>query len=155
MQVSLINPKDKPPSRQDICDIFSQIKGDKFFTWNVNGLRYLNAARSAIKDAYFYVKGEEAGGSGVFIGIVGWRGLDEGYDDPRIFIYLTEEYRGQGIGVIVMTQIIDQIFDRGFTSASISVYNGNITAIRLYTRMGFYKVRSHPTYDSIIMKRDF
>ncbi|WP_313381456.1 GNAT family N-acetyltransferase [Proteiniphilum saccharofermentans] len=62
-----------------------------------------------------------------------------GYIDehtPEIAIALFEEYRNQGIGTEMMTQMIALMKDKGYKQVSLSITKGN-PAIHLYERLSF------------------
>ena len=58
---------------------------------------------------------------------------------PSLAISLCEEYRGQGIGTELMTALLDELQERGYARASLSVQKAN-RASRLYKRLGFINV---------------
>lgn len=57
-------------------------------------------------------------------------------DTPSFAISLYKEYRGQGIGTRLMTDMLELLKSRGYRQASLSVQKEN-DAIRLYEFVGF------------------
>ena len=55
---------------------------------------------------------------------------------PSFSISLYKPYRGQGIGGTMMRNLLDELYDAGYSRASLSVQKAN-PALRLYERMGF------------------
>jgi len=52
---------------------------------------------------------------------------------------VSPEYRGQGIGTLLLNEMVKKAKDTGFTSVSLSVDPSN-SALRLYERHGFVKI---------------
>jgi len=52
-------------------------------------------------------------------------------------VYVTEAYRGQGLGRLLMSRAEDWARENGFTSIGLSVAAHNIGAIKLYEKLGF------------------
>jgi ribosomal protein S18 acetylase RimI-like enzyme len=79
------------------------------------------------------------------IGAVWYRLFDEsnkGYgfvdnETPELGIAILPEYRKQGIGAILMKEIIQQAKFDGYKSLSLSVNPDNHLAVRLYEKLGF------------------
>ena len=59
---------------------------------------------------------------------------------PSFAIALYKEYRGQGIGTALMTRMLDELRDRGYPKASLSVQKAN-RAVKLYLASGFEILR--------------
>lgn len=57
-------------------------------------------------------------------------------DTPSFAISLYKEYRGQGIGTRLMTDMLELLKSRGYRQASLSVQKEN-EAVRLYEFVGF------------------
>lgn len=57
-------------------------------------------------------------------------------ETPEFAISLIKEYRGQGIGTRLMTQMIDHLREKGYKQASLNVKKENY-AVRLYKKTGF------------------
>jgi ribosomal protein S18 acetylase RimI-like enzyme len=81
------------------------------------------------------------------VGAIWTRLFDEtnktyGYIDkntPVLSMAVLPEYRGQGIGTLLLNEMIRKAMDSGFISLSLSV-DPNNPALRLYERQGFVKV---------------
>jgi ribosomal protein S18 acetylase RimI-like enzyme len=76
-----------------------------------------------------------------------------GYVDdksPELTIALFPEYRGQGIGTMLLRKLVQQATLDGFKGLSISVTKGN-PALKLYAREGFSIVDDNE-YDFILYK---
>jgi ribosomal protein S18 acetylase RimI-like enzyme len=58
-------------------------------------------------------------------------------DTPELGIAINSEYRGQGIGRILMSEIIKQAEFDGYKSLSLSVNPENTSAVKLYEKLGF------------------
>lgn len=72
-----------------------------------------------------------------------WPGEDKGFgyigeDIPELGIAVTPEYRGQGVGTRLLTQLLDAARGK-FRAVSLSV-RGNSPAVNLYRRVGFVPV---------------
>lgn len=55
---------------------------------------------------------------------------------PSFSISVHDHWRNRGIGTAIMTAMLDELKERGFTRASLSVQKEN-PALRLYERLGF------------------
>ena len=79
------------------------------------------------------------------IGAVWYRLFDEtdkGYgfvdsETPELGIAILPDFRQQGIGAILMKEIIQQARFDGYKSLSLSVDPDNHLAVRLYEKLGF------------------
>ncbi|TXK84200.1 GNAT family N-acetyltransferase [Paenibacillus sp. N3.4] len=79
------------------------------------------------------------------VGAVWYRLLDEmdkGYgfvdsETPELGVAVLPDFRQQGIGAILMKEIIQQARYDGFSSLSLSVDPNNHLAVRLYEKLGF------------------
>lgn len=60
--------------------------------------------------------------------------IDE--ETPSFSIALYKAYRGNGIGTALMQTMLDELRDKGFRQASLSVQKEN-PAVRFYERLGF------------------
>ena len=81
--------------------------------------------------------------NGRIIGAV-WTRLmhDYGYVDdetPSFAISVEKEYRGQGIGTVLMMKMLDMLRVQGFARASLAVQKENY-AVRMYEKTGFRTV---------------
>jgi ribosomal protein S18 acetylase RimI-like enzyme len=74
-----------------------------------------------------------------------WRGVEPGYgfvddDTPELSIVVRPEYRGQGIGTLLLQRVLADA-NSLYPAVSLSVSNAN-PAIRLYKRHGFKSMTS-------------
>jgi len=104
-----------------------------FFT----ALEDLEAISERIKianqDQYLAIYSKEK-----FIGILFARGLDEGYDDIRLAIYLLKNFRGKGFGSKSISLFIERQRMNGSQSKiSIKVDQLNHAALATYRKIGF------------------
>lgn len=77
-----------------------------------------------------------------------------GYVDgetPELCISLLSEYRGQGIGTMLLTRLFELLCDRGYRQTSLAVQKENAAAL-LYQRMGYVIVRENDE-DYIMVKK--
>lgn len=77
---------------------------------------------------------------GEVIGVC-WVRTTDGYGHidsatPSFSISICRPYRGRGIGTAMMSRMLDELLEAGYTRASLSVQKEN-PAMRLYERMGF------------------
>ena len=90
--------------------------------------------------------------------IIGYAGTWIILDEAQITnVAIAPEYRGQGIGSQLMTELIRQVKARGATAMTLEVRPSNAPAIALYTSFGFRDTGRRPGYyqdngeDAIIM----
>ncbi len=57
-------------------------------------------------------------------------------DTPSFAISLYNEYRGQGIGTLMMNEMLALLKEKGYKQASLAVQKANY-AVRLYEKVGF------------------
>ncbi len=55
---------------------------------------------------------------------------------PSFAISLYKEYRGHGIGTIMMKQMLEELKERGFQKTSLAVQKANY-AVKMYKKVGF------------------
>lgn len=89
------------------------------------------------------------------VGIV-WARIMNDYghvDDstPSLAIALMEEYRGRGIGAMLLQKMLERLKAQGYSRASLSVQKAN-RAAGLYRSLGFAPVRENA--EEFIMVRD-
>ena len=77
---------------------------------------------------------------GKIVGAVWSRMMDDyGHIDnqtPSLAISLFKEYRGQGVGTLLLRQMLDLLRQEGYRQVSLSVQKENY-ALRMYQRAGF------------------
>jgi ribosomal-protein-alanine N-acetyltransferase len=90
--------------------------------------------------------------------VVGYCCLWHVYEQMEIATIATApEFRGKGIGGMMIRWILDEAASRGCSSVVLSVRESNLTAIRLYRRFGFVQMDRRKRYyrlpeeDAIIM----
>lgn len=94
---------------------------------------------------------------GILVGYCGyWGVVGEGY----IYnVAVRDKYRGQGIGLRMLEELVAEAAGRGITSLTLEVRRSNEPAIQLYKKLGFIEagVRKNfytmPLEDAIIMWR--
>lgn len=72
---------------------------------------------------------------------------------PSFSISIYRPYRGRGIGTAMMSRMLDELLEAGYTRASLSVQKEN-PALRLYERMGFRIVGDGADETEWLMVRD-
>ena len=60
-------------------------------------------------------------------------------DTPSFAISLYKEYRGKGIGIQMMVQMLELLKMQGYKRASLAVQKANY-AVKMYKRVGFQTV---------------
>ncbi len=60
-------------------------------------------------------------------------------ETPSLAISLYKEYRGQGIGTVLMQKMLELLKEKGFNKASLAVQKENY-AVRMYEKAGFRTV---------------
>jgi ribosomal-protein-alanine N-acetyltransferase len=92
--------------------------------------------------------------------VVGYCCLWHVYEQMEIATIATApEFRGKGLGALMMRWILDEAARRGCSSVVLSVRESNLTAIRLYRRFGFAELDRRRRYyrlpeeDAIIMTK--
>jgi ribosomal-protein-alanine N-acetyltransferase len=90
--------------------------------------------------------------------IVGYSCLWHVYEQMEIATIATApEFRGRGVGALLMRWALDEAARRGCSNVVLSVRESNLTAIRLYRRFGFVELDRRRRYyrlpeeDAIIM----
>ena len=91
--------------------------------------------------------GSTADDRGKIIAAVWARIIDDyGHIDdetPSLSISVLPEYRGRGIGTVLMKAMISRLKTDGFRAASLSVQKQNVSAVQLYRKLGFETVREN------------
>lgn len=93
--------------------------------------------------------------------VIGYTCLWHIYDQIEIANFaVSPEFRGKGIGKIMMERVLSEAKKRGCLSVMLSVRKSNLTALNLYAKSGFVEVDRrknyyrHPTEDAIIMVKN-
>ena len=92
---------------------------------------------------------------GKIIGCAGLTMLGEEGDIDKVMV--DEHFRGHGIAVLLLQNLMNRAGSRGITSFTLEVRESNHPAIRLYERFGFRsegvrpKFYEKPTEDALIM----
>lgn len=91
-------------------------------------------------------------------GIVGFAGMWVAMDEAHFtLVGVVRGHRGQGIGTLLVIELLDEAVRRGATRATLEVRELNFAAQRLYLRLGFESVGKRPRYytdtdeDALIM----
>ena len=61
-------------------------------------------------------------------------------DTPELAISVLPEYRGRGVGAVMMTRLFELLRERGYKQTSLAVQQRN-AAVRFYQRLGYETVR--------------
>jgi ribosomal protein S18 acetylase RimI-like enzyme len=71
-------------------------------------------------------------------GVCGFGFMD--HNIPEIAMGVLPDYQGQGIGTLLLKDLIQIGLERNFSAICLSVREDNLAAVRLYERMGFRRV---------------
>jgi ribosomal protein S18 acetylase RimI-like enzyme len=63
---------------------------------------------------------------------------------------IIDKYRHRGFGRILLKQLLNLLFKKGYTKAKIKVHTGNITALNLYISTGFKPVREYYRWNLVL-----
>ena len=97
--------------------------------------------------------------NGLVVGYVGSQSVLDGADMMNIAVH--PDFRKQGIGYGLVTELIRQLREKNVISLSLEVRVSNESAIGLYRKMGFAVVGKRPGYyrnpreDAYIMRKEF
>jgi ribosomal-protein-alanine N-acetyltransferase len=114
-----------------------------------------NALQSTLDDAKSLLLVADV--ANVVVGYVAaWVIADEG-EITRVVVQ--QQWRGRGIGETLLQAALRDCAGRGATALFLEVRRGNVTAQRLYTRLGFVEVGQRPRYyddgeDGLILRLD-
>jgi ribosomal-protein-alanine N-acetyltransferase len=93
--------------------------------------------------------------------IVGYGGFWHVFDEAHISnIAIHPQYRGQGLGKMLLLHLLEEAASRGATKATLEVRRSNIIAQKMYLRYGFKVVSVRKKYyvdeqeDALIMWND-
>ena len=92
--------------------------------------------------------------------LIGYYSLWEMFENTSIAtIAVKDKYRGKGIGNMLLSKIIEQSIEKGFTSIDLEVRKSNEPAITLYKNNGFKVISTRKEYysngeDAYIMVKD-
>lgn len=56
------------------------------------------------------------------------------------FMYVEQEYRGQGVNQLIIEKLIDWSHQKGLTEIRLQVYDDNVPAVKAYEKAGFKKI---------------
>lgn len=93
--------------------------------------------------------------------IVGYGGVTFGVDDAEIDnIGVREVYRGEGIGKIILGQLVKKAKEKKMARILLEVRVSNTPAMLLYLHHGFHGLYTRPRYypdgeDAVVMVREF
>ena len=88
---------------------------------------------------------------------VAWVRLMKSYgyvdnDTPELSISLLPEYRGKGIGTVLLSELLHSLKMKNCRYVSLSVQKANTAALRLYRKAGFRIIEDKG--DELVMKID-
>ena len=63
-------------------------------------------------------------------------------DYPIVGIGIRDDYQGEGIGKALMNHLLGVAREQGRKGLRLTVYEDNVRALRLYSHLGFEKVRT-------------
>ena len=124
--------------RNEILEIFNRIRiddEDMLFdphAFSYEGLEVILAAKSDYY-AIVFLKSE-------VIGYCLLRGIDEGYVDFSVGIFIFSNYRKMGYGREIMSYLEAFALSRNVTTLRLSVKQNNVVAKNLYTKLGYRKI---------------
>ena len=122
----------------EIFDVFSQIRSedpDNYFNPHDFDGESLNAIMAAKQDFYSFVRHNSQ-----YVGYVLLRGLDEGYEDFSLGIFVFKRFRGTGVAQKLMESLEDLAVGKGVSRMRLSVYPTNYVAKRLYGKLKYKQV---------------
>lgn len=141
MLVRKMNQEDVESVYQLSCESFSE-------PWSLESI-----AKETENPVAIYKVAEEAG---KIIGFGGmWQVMDEG---EIINIAVQKTYQKQGIGQMILEQLIEEAKSRKIVMIHLEVRKSNETAQHLYQKLGFSSIATRkayyhePTEDAIIMQ---
>jgi ribosomal protein S18 acetylase RimI-like enzyme len=134
-------PKDQTPVVAFISDLRRQVGIDPHFTADS---RYLYSDLENPEDFYAQNRGafntlQDSDGN--LIGTVGFTEVAPGVCELKKF-YLSPLLRGQGLGKILLQEMFKQAKKMGFQKMILQTNTAMTTAIGLYEKMGFQKLKT-------------
>lgn len=115
------------------------ISGYKPFAFEVDCVASL--VSSARFDQYIGIFYQATAASCSIIGLLTLRGLDEGYDDPILGIFISEEYGGRGYARQALKHAEKLSTSRGYSSLLLKCSIYNARALKLYSKIGYHELR--------------
>lgn len=160
-------PIDDLRLREATAEDLDVLTAGLFEAMNWNGTVRLSAARiMAIPELAHYVTGWPLPGDFGLVALAGanpvgvawlrvFAASDPGYgfvaaDVPELSMAVFPDYRGQGVGTVLMNALIDHAGERGLRALSLSVEDNN-RARALYERSGFKLVRRDGNSDVMLL----
>jgi len=116
-----------------LIEIFKQIRDedqDESFNPHAFDKDTLKIILTAQQDLYFIVRHRTD-----YVGYVLLRGLDEGYQDFSLGIFVFKKFRGSGVAKKLMKSLEDLASSRGVTQIRLAVKPTNYVAKRLYGKL--------------------
>lgn len=126
--------KNTPPSLSDLSKFFEVNKSDSF--------RYFDKRDFSVIENHKYTCLYTLNGN-----CIGYGHIDQEDDKDWLGIFISENYRGRGLGKIIMYDLIsksDIIY--------LSVDSDNDNAINLYKKMGFLECKKETKYYLMVYK---
>lgn len=79
--------------------------------------------------------------------VVGFAGVWDVIDEAHVTtIAISPEYRRQGIGNLLMIELLNRARERGMTCSTLEVRESNVAAISLYEALGFKRCAVRKNY---------
>jgi|LauGreDrversion4_2_1035121.scaffolds.fasta_scaffold16169_4 RimJ/RimL family protein N-acetyltransferase len=100
-----------------------------------------NLVSSARLDQYIGVFYQATAASCIIIGLLTLRGLDEGYNDPMLGIFIAEEYGGRGYARQALDHAEKFSQSRGHSGLLLKCSIHNARALKLYLKQGYQELR--------------
>jgi RimJ/RimL family protein N-acetyltransferase len=124
--------------RNEILEIFNRIRRDDAeMLFNPHAFSYegLEVILKAKSDYYalVFLKGE-------VIGYCLLRGIDEGFVDFSVGIFIFSNYRKMGYGREIMSYLETFALSRNVRTLRLSVKRNNVVAKNLYAKLGYRKI---------------
>lgn len=141
MRVRTMTREDVEPVYKLSCESFSE-------PWSLESI-----SKEVDNPVAIYKVAEEAGQVIAFGGM--WQVIDEG---EIINIAVQKDYQRQGIGQLILKQLIEESKARGIVLMHLEVRAGNTAAQQLYQKLGFKSIAvrksyyHEPTEDAVIMQ---
>lgn len=122
-----------PGWERNLYEFFEKIKEDVNFHPHPFTAEYANfICNYSGRDVYVMAAEKE---SILCYGML--RGWDDGFEVPSLGIVVSPEYRGRGIGKMMMTHLHEEASMRGAKKIRLKVYPNNQRAISLYKSLGY------------------
>jgi glycosyltransferase involved in cell wall biosynthesis/GNAT superfamily N-acetyltransferase len=142
----------KSLDKSQTLDLFARIKmEDPEGLFEPHGPNWIKIEEiwNSVNDFYLLVCTKDAK-----IGYAILRGLDEGFEDLSLGIYIFSEFRGMGAAVKIMEKLEELARGKGVNQVRLSVKSVNHRAKRLYSKLGYKQLKLNWN-DSEIWVKEF